>query len=1728
MSWPLSTTWGIAVGSLFVSLTLSPGGRLLAQAPPPEPVGSAAETSLLSPVETVAEGNEPLLGPAGLLAQNKRRRLTPLAPPSPPRRPAPSAKSSAPPPAERQPREEGVYKSRVTLKALDLSRTPTEGELRMAGQLGSALSPVGDAEPARITDAPRRARQAADNLLMGQAMQKWNAHAYGDAVKLFRQHRRDHPDSPWAGEAELHLGCEAQFSGNWEQARLAFERILLTAPAGSDIYQKALLRRAILHVEQGQLTEAKERFAEMLATETKWEHRTYVHHWLLTLNRYESHEVALRACGSAVIAQVLRDRGRGAEADRVALLPGRSERGYSLGELTDLAREAGLGATAVRADVAAQGVAGLAVPFVAHYRDRHYVVVNGLSAEGRVRVYDPRLQHEVRLLPEHFVQQWSGLAVVFGEQAPEGLAQASAADLSEAVGGCCGLPLYPDDQGPPDCEPGGGCSSCRGMPQWYVNPVNLNVVVQDVPLWYDCGFGPKIDMELTYNSQDALNQLRPFGNKWVFNYTSYAMESPNSSLPQGSVLIVMPGGRGDTYRPDGAGGYVSPAGKFSKLTKLTAEGPYEFRLETPDGTVHRYGVPAAMLPAGTSSLLKSMTDRHGNTVEIIYSSAGAIQKVRDPLGRDSVFSYNAQGMVARIEDPFGRQATFTYDAAGNLTGQTDMGGVAYGYTYDGNVYLTSIVKPTGTFKFLIEPADHVNNGSNYYPSYGGTMWENSRVTVTHPDGYPEEFYYNGYSRYGWHRDKVQFQSPLPYDQAPKTKYDYAQPGGSGTRGMITRTTYEDGKWVGVTDFNGALQGQTIQDENGGITRLTFNPQGQMLSRTDARGNTTSYAYMANGFDLWKVTDAKKVVQQERTYHPGTRDLATSTDATNRMTQITYNARGQANSITNAANHTFTLAYDYVTTGSKPYSTQRVTTFKQGSNVLSINLFDELARTRVATDADGLTVMTELDNLDRVRKTHHPDGTFEENVWGCCYLDKQIDRLGNATTYGRDYMGRPLSVQDAAKRLVQYRYDANGSLTTLLDGMGNRTKWNYDGRGHVIKKTYADDTVCRYVYDGVGNLKERTDAKGVTVTYGYNSNNGLEAIGAPGISPVNFTFDPLLDRLASMTDGTGTTSYNYDAAGRLTWEDGPLTADAITTEYDALGRVRTRTFNNDAATTTITLYDDLGRLQSFSGPLGTFTYGYRSVISFRMTSMVYPNGQTTTVGYYGHDRDDRVSYLWHRAPDGDGAPTLSRFDYDYDAIGQITRWGQQAGDDAAREYALRYDPVGQLLNAVLTDGGTPAVGSGWRYDKAGNRVGEQVDNVVSQTVYNSLNQATAQQGGGVMLFRGQINEPGRVTVNGRGALTRADGSFETTIQVNPGDNNVAVQATDASGNVANRSYRVTVSAGATGSRTPTHDLNGNLTDDGERTYEWDALDRLTAINTTAGNLRSEFTYDGWGRRAKIVEKAGGNATSTKVFVFTGFGLGDPAEERDAANTVTRRFFAQGEARISGGATTKVFYTHDHLGSVRELIDNAGAVQARYDYGLWGQRIKLGGSLDTEVGYTGYWQHQQSGYALSPTRPYSPVLGRFVGRDPIEENGGINLYAYCNNRVTNFTDRLGLQTATDNIIELEVVFYLWMLSNAAQQNSANQSNQPLTRDQIVERAIERESYKKRCTERPPPGLSYCDELRWKLQRNKDCKAMREAFGKKWFGDNEPGHVKAIKDLNTGIKSLEDEIASKCQGK
>jgi RHS repeat-associated protein len=515
--------------------------------------------------------------------------------------------------------------------------------------------------------------------------------------------------------------------------------------------------------------------------------------------------------------------------------------------------------------------------------------------------------------------------------------------------------------------------------------------------------------------------------------------------------------------------------------------------------------------------------------------------------------------------------------------------------------------------------------------------------------------------------------------------------------------------------------------------------------------------------------------------------------------------------------------------------------------------------------------------------------------------------------------------------------------------------------------------------------------------------------------VSYTYDSARGRLATMTDGIGTTAYSYYpygtgqpgslGAGQVQSVSGPFTNETVAYQYDQLGRVTTRT--TDGVDETYA-FDNLGRLQTDTNALGAFSYGYDGTTS-RVTSVNYPNGQQALYSYFeDNTQDRRLSQIKHLTP---SSATLDQFDYAYDGpLGRISHWGQQQpgatiSSPITNAYDLGYDAIGQLKSAKL-NGDSSNTGSGvWSYDAASNRTGQQSgSSTVSTAVPTATNSIFSLSGGGKLRVAGSLSEWAQVSVNGQTAtLDSSNNTFKALVPLALGAQTLSISATDASGNTATNHYQLTISSA--GDTNFSSDANGNtsgLTPTAAGTtpqsLEFDALDRVTAI--VQGNHRTEFGYDGAGARVRITEKDNGSVTTDRLYV--------DGEERDATTgQMLRRFYGQGEQRFSGTSASNYFYAGDHLGSTREMTDSSGALHASYTYDTWGQRTKQSGDLDTEIGFTGYWHHAQSGFEISPTRLYASGLGRYLSEDPLQEaSGQLNLFAYCANDPVNLSDPLGL--------------------------------------------------------------------------------------------------------------------------
>jgi RHS repeat-associated protein len=192
----------------------------------------------------------------------------------------------------------------------------------------------------------------------------------------------------------------------------------------------------------------------------------------------------------------------------------------------------------------------------------------------------------------------------------------------------------------------------------------------------------------------------------------------------------------------------------------------------------------------------------------------------------------------------------------------------------------------------------------------------------------------------------------------------------------------------------------------------------------------------------------------------------------------------------------------------------------------------------------------------------------------------------------------------------------------------------------------------------------------------------------------------------------------------------------------------------------------------------------------------------------------------------------------------------------------------------------------------------------------------------------------------------------------------------------------------------YDGNGNPTTYNGTTLTFDPENRMTSYGTvlTAG-------YNGDGLRAWKE-----NSTTRTYFLYDGI---TPIVEMDSSGSVsaTNSFGTSGLISRREGSSS-IVYIFDSEGNLAQRSDGAGNVLSNHLLDSHG--AARSGSLTDPFGYKaqfGYYTDVETGLQLLTHRYYDPNTGRFLTRDPIGYNGGLNLYAYVTNNPTNAIDPLG---------------------------------------------------------------------------------------------------------------------------
>ena len=546
--------------------------------------------------------------------------------------------------------------------------------------------------------------------------------------------------------------------------------------------------------------------------------------------------------------------------------------------------------------------------------------------------------------------------------------------------------------------------------------------------------------------------------------------------------------------------------------------------------------------------------------------------------------------------------------------------------------------------------------------------------------------------------------------------------------------------------------------------------------------------------------------------------------------------------------------------------------------------------------------------------------------------------------------------------VEFRYSGRAERTGMITWYGPddtpaHTRWYFNVRGQLAFKEDASGKRVRYTYTPGGKLETRTWARGIVATHHYDPENhvDLRTIDYSDQTPdVHFTHTRLGQRKA-VKDAGGLLTYGYDP-------EAPYVLLSETRHGSPYGEAKTITYTRDEFNRSTGF-----QIGTAADPAQDYAVRYGYDLVSRL-DLIAAQGYEFRYGYLPHSTSDLVKTL--------RALFVKETEFAYepgrDAIASVTNRVGFNHEQMLSQYGYAINADGQRTTRTTTHGGVTFTDSfGYDPDTGGLTSSKRVDSV------DAYNHTFA------------FDKIGNREVAVSGAKT------PVTYRPNALNQYVGIEGDT--------------------SIVPTHDADGNLTRRGDRTFTWDANNRLIAIHER-GILIARYTYDHKSRRIARWTHDGVD----ERYLYQGWNLIAVYRpgETEPVETYTWGKDLSGSLQGAGGVGGLLFakkrghgqdawiYHFDANGNVTEVTDSQGNLLDHYEYDPFGNLAKPPLLPENRFRFSTKLQDAETGFCYYGYRYYDPKHGRWLSRDPIEEEGGLNLYGFLGNDPVNGWDYLGL--------------------------------------------------------------------------------------------------------------------------
>ena len=550
--------------------------------------------------------------------------------------------------------------------------------------------------------------------------------------------------------------------------------------------------------------------------------------------------------------------------------------------------------------------------------------------------------------------------------------------------------------------------------------------------------------------------------------------------------------------------------------------------------------------------------------------------------------------------------------------------------------------------------------------------------------------------------------------------------------------------------------------------------------------------------------------------------------------------------------------------------------------------------------------TEFDEMDRPVARYindEPKRFIEYNTLGAPLSIEDADENQVQFLYddlGRS-VGRAVHANDTQWLVSEVEVDDNGRIETRRDPMGTEFTFEYDSLGRRTGVQYPDETTKSFEWDTNGNITRIEDQSGNVIEHQYDA---LSRLTERVIHPVTgderieqFTYDAL-NRLVSAETEETTVRRQYDSLSRLiTEEQNGLSIDY---DYDQIGlptRIRYpsgREINQH--------FDDVGRLTYVEDENGIivknrFESGQLATqnLSEILTNQLdYANCSANCLQevLYWNNNDELV----------DG----HQFIYDIDDTVREVR-ELYYGTDFGERYA--YDSANRLTEVQY---GAELDNNDDRYQRLVEFDLNQIGNVSQKIV--------TDEAGDVLAELETEETP-------RHAYTRFG---EREFEYDDNGNRIYERGQNRESDIGNVWELQDIEPVAVESEPGC----------AEREYEYDYANRLIrarCLDENANETRTtEYKYDAFGRPTIVqtFEDETGDESECRR-IWHGYQLLE--EEQNGETTKSVAYNLSQPVQLTLNQEAVYVLTHDGRGNVTSLVNEAGQVEEKYRYDVFGNEL-----------------------------------------------------------------------------------------------------------------------------------------------------------------------------------------------